>query len=567
MKAESISIFADYLNPARFFGPIFDKELRVSSRRERNYLLRSAYVVLLAVFVLYMWLAVIGLRNSGSATYQISRSSQMGRQVIIAIVWFQFIISQLLAIVMLSSSISDEIRRGTLNVLMTTPVNSFQIVVGKLFSNLLQILLLLALSLPLLAIIRVFGGIPWSYVVYSFFITLSATIFAGSLSLFLSVFSRYAYRVIITIIVGYVLFFGILPYILIRLSLLGFFDGNVVRFNLTVINPFRELYEITIGMASNSMVAVVWSVNCLFLLSFSCIFLALSIWKIRHIALGGVFLKHTKSKTGKMVRNGKDLGNADYNKNSSKIKHVTGSPIIWKENYKGFWGKGKIDRILTMLILLFCVIGIPLLFVRFDYGTFLVNSVMSIIYLMLIFRLAIATAGSIASEKEARTLPILLLTPLDDRDIVLGKVKAGILKNMPLLLIFLFLNFLLLILYVLRGVMKPPQLMYQLPIALIGLTGLILFITGSGSYFGVRMKNSTAAIAATIGSLVGIYIVLIIFNPVRLIIMFGGSRFLSNPVLINIVSIASSLVILFFFTVIGLYLLKRSIRKLRHNIF
>ena len=148
-------------------GPIFDKELRVSSRRRRNYLLRFAYILLLSIFILSIWYSALGIRGSGSAVYQISRLSSAGRQIITTIVWFQFIAAQLIALVMLSSSVSDEIHTGTLSVLMTTPISSFQIVTGKLLSKLLQLILLLAISLPLLAIIRVFGGVTWDYIVSS----------------------------------------------------------------------------------------------------------------------------------------------------------------------------------------------------------------------------------------------------------------------------------------------------------------------------------------------------------------------------------------------------------------
>src|SRR4030042_6235539 len=40
-------------------GPIFDKELRVSSRRRRNYVLRFLYILLLTVFIGVAWLAVV----------------------------------------------------------------------------------------------------------------------------------------------------------------------------------------------------------------------------------------------------------------------------------------------------------------------------------------------------------------------------------------------------------------------------------------------------------------------------------------------------------------------------
>jgi len=146
MGTALINSVSSFLNLFWLTGPIFDKELRVSSRRKRNFVLRSAYVVLLTIFVVIVWLSVV--KFQGTAAYQKSRMGIAGKTVITTIVTFQFVATQLIAIIMLSTSISDEIYHRTLGVLMTTPINSFQIVMGKLFSKLLQLILLLAISLP-----------------------------------------------------------------------------------------------------------------------------------------------------------------------------------------------------------------------------------------------------------------------------------------------------------------------------------------------------------------------------------------------------------------------------------
>ncbi len=168
-------------------GPIFEKELRVSSRRKRNYFLRFAYLALFTALILVAWKTTA--RGPNSAVYQLSRMPEIGKAVITLIIWFQFVAIQFLAVVMLSSAISEEIHRRTLGVLMTTPIGSLQIVLGKLLSKLLQLVLLLAISMPLLAIIRVFGGVPWDYIVSSLCITLASTVFVGSVSLFFSIFT------------------------------------------------------------------------------------------------------------------------------------------------------------------------------------------------------------------------------------------------------------------------------------------------------------------------------------------------------------------------------------------
>ena len=146
-------------------GPIFDKEMRVSSRRRRNYVLRFLYIGL------FTFLLAIGLgREHGRTAEHVGLSESRawpsaGQAIVSAVLWFEFLAAQVIAVVMLSTSISDEIYHRTLGVLMTTPIGSFQIVVGKLLSKLLQLVLLLAISLPLLAIVRVFGGVPWDFLV------------------------------------------------------------------------------------------------------------------------------------------------------------------------------------------------------------------------------------------------------------------------------------------------------------------------------------------------------------------------------------------------------------------
>ena len=178
-----INFVARFLSPFRLTGPIFDKELRVSSRRKRNYFLRFAYVCLLTAFIAFAWIVTAKIGGSTSVVYQVSRMAETGRYVTTIIILFQFIAIQLTAIVMLSTAISDEIYHRTLGLLMTTPISSLQIVIGKLFSKLLQLVLLLAISMPILSVVRVLGGVSWDYVVSSLCVTLTAAIFAGSVSL------------------------------------------------------------------------------------------------------------------------------------------------------------------------------------------------------------------------------------------------------------------------------------------------------------------------------------------------------------------------------------------------
>ncbi len=209
MATALFNFVLEFLSLSWLTGPIFDKELRVSSRRRRNYVLRFAYLAFLTTLLVLVWIEVIEYHDSN--LYRMSRLAEAGKIIIACTVWFQFCVTQIVAVIMLSSSISDEIYNRTLGLLMTTPISSFQIVMGKLFSRLLQLILLLAISLPLLAIVRVLGGVPWGYVVSSLCVTLTTILFVRSLSLFFSIFTRRAYVAIIVTCLTIGVLFALLP--------------------------------------------------------------------------------------------------------------------------------------------------------------------------------------------------------------------------------------------------------------------------------------------------------------------------------------------------------------------
>jgi ABC-2 type transport system permease protein len=561
MNMISAKIVSPLLSLLGLFGPIFDKELRVSSRRRRNYVLRSGFCLALILFILSMWFSTIGIRNSGSLLYQISRYSQISRAVIISFVWYQFITAQLIAMIMLSSSISDEIRTGTLNVLMTTPINSFQIVTGKLLSKLLQLILLLAISLPVLTIIRVFGGIQWDYIVSCVFITMTAAIFVGALSLLLSTIYRHAFSVIIIIIVGYVSFFGVLSGFFILLAA-GIFNQQATQSIIALFNPFWAMTTITQEAYTASMITFNWQLHCLIVLVAAAFVLAATAWKIRKGSLTEAFGKQTKSRSKKAtkINDGTEIINSHVS--SVPFKHIKGAPIVWKEMYRGFWGTSKTDRAVTvLLIIIFCLTAVSFLLSASNIRIF-PSYLMSGMYLIIMVRLAVATAGSIAAEKESRTLPVLLVTPLEDKEIIHGKIIAALWRNGPLLILYFLLFY---IFYYGIYHLRFLQLLISLPIAVIGSLGSLVFIVGSGCYFGVRFKTATAAIAATLGSYFALrFLFCGAFNPIRFL-LYG--RILRNQISVIILSIISSVVPILALGTLGIFLEQRAVRRLRQNIF
>src|SRR3954466_2963292 len=191
-------------------GPIFGKELRSTSRRKRTYYLRFFYIAaLLLVMLLCYSITASEFRQAGSAARRAQKLAEMGAVFFIAFSFFSLIAMAIAGPVLTATAINSERLHKTLPVLLMTPINAWQIVAGKLFSRLLIALTLLGLSLPILAIVRLLGGVEIEQMFGVICICVSMAIFTAALGLLLSSIVSRAYAVILLAyaILGLIYFF------------------------------------------------------------------------------------------------------------------------------------------------------------------------------------------------------------------------------------------------------------------------------------------------------------------------------------------------------------------------
>ena len=168
---------------------------------------------------------------------------------------------------------------------MMTPINSLQIVVGKLFSRVLIVVLLLATSLPMLAIIRVFGGIEWPLVLAAVTLTFCAALFSAAVSLTFSVFSKRAYMAILMTLLTLFIFYVLAPWIL-AWSTHNWLD---VWEWLPAINPWIMFWvltqEVTVPGGITGKFNLAWGVNCGVMLSLTLLLVLFCTTCVRRAAL------------------------------------------------------------------------------------------------------------------------------------------------------------------------------------------------------------------------------------------------------------------------------------------
>ena len=118
----------------------------------------------------------------------------------------QVCIVALVVPVMTASAISGEKERQTFDIMLTTCMSPFSIVLGKVMSAVLRILFFVAAGMPIMALAFVVGGLSWSYLFYFVLTIILLSVFSGSIGILCSALCR---RSITAVILSYVFYFGV----------------------------------------------------------------------------------------------------------------------------------------------------------------------------------------------------------------------------------------------------------------------------------------------------------------------------------------------------------------------
>lgn len=168
------------------------KELRGRMRGRRAFVVITIHVLLLSLFAwMFMRLNEETISNTssygGQATYA---SASIGRGIFLGLMLLQTLIVAVLAPAATSGAISSEREHQTLELLAVTPISSFAIVVGKLLSALAWVFVLILASIPVTALVFVFGGVAPDDMLRAYIVLFATVIGLGSVGIFFSTLTR-----------------------------------------------------------------------------------------------------------------------------------------------------------------------------------------------------------------------------------------------------------------------------------------------------------------------------------------------------------------------------------------
>jgi ABC-type transport system involved in multi-copper enzyme maturation permease subunit len=165
------------------------KELRGRMRGRRAFVILTLYLLFLAGFA-WSWELIAeraygnaGSLYGGSAAFA---SALIGQEIFGALLIIETLLVVFLAPAFTAGAISLEREKQTLDMLTATPISSLAIVIGKLLSALTYVFILIVASIPLTAIVFVFGGVGPDEVLRGYIVLFASAIGLGSLGLFIS---------------------------------------------------------------------------------------------------------------------------------------------------------------------------------------------------------------------------------------------------------------------------------------------------------------------------------------------------------------------------------------------
>lgn len=180
-------------------NPVFESSAKRRMRSFRAPLLITMYTL----FVLLVSTSAFSVLGQSEVSIA---NMRVGVECYIYLSAIQFALIVLVSPSLTAGSISGERERQTLDILLCSRVGPFRIVLGKLFSSVCFIALLIVSSMPMMGVMLLFGGIRL-YDVAMMLLLLVLTAFAcGSIGIFCSAVFK---RTVTATVVSYLIIFAV----------------------------------------------------------------------------------------------------------------------------------------------------------------------------------------------------------------------------------------------------------------------------------------------------------------------------------------------------------------------
>ncbi|MDR3232582.1 MAG: ABC transporter permease subunit [Planctomycetaceae bacterium] len=487
-----------------FIGPVFAREMTIAPRRDWTYILRSVYAGLLLLLVSTAWLVVSGtqlITDPGDF-------ARFGTMLFQFLAPVQLILAVFFALTLAAAAAGQEKEKGTLTLLLMTRMTNSELVLGKLFASLLNILMMLAVSIPVFMVIAVLGGVSYYQIVRVLLVTFFSMLACGSLGSCVALWRDKTFQAIAVSILLLVLWIA---------------AGETMPFGKyadilspAALSPWSAVLTASRPAIDTSAGLLGPIQNFLFVCGGIVIFLnaaavaRVRVWCTRLVE--NVKLK-TENEEGKGIKNG-FRGRLVFNFRF-RTRQVWNNPVIWREMMTAAYGR-RIWVIQFGFAAFFVMCFLSLHSVVTESLTVTAAQLAAPLVPLLLLSLVLVNVQAITSqtsEKDGGTFDLLLASDISPKEYVFGKL-GGVFYNMRWIIILpLFLC----------GYLYWHQAIdaVNLFFLLTGLLVMYAFAAMTGVYIGMQYENTRAATATSLGIMFFLFVG--IAACIWIMIAFSGS--------------------------------------------
>ena len=516
-----------------FPGPVFQYELLTLARRKRFYFFRFGF----GAFLLFLLWAndprSYSYRDPGSSSeLSIQEAKNLSetlfRTIAITLGCAVFFLTPALV----AGVIADEKQRKTLHYLLASSLSSAEIVVGKLAARLVLLSVLLGVTLPILVLLSLFGGIdPYETGVFVL-CCLTTAFLISAVAMAFSVHARKPIEAISGVYAA---------------GILWLFGPTLVQFLFPYAGGiFLEFYEWIKPL--NDLIGL--SSPCFVFLDTARRFSGRETWineflkmAAVQIAFGIVILSYAIVRLRPLFRNTSDVRRVRFNTLGNAARRFLprrpcgDDAMLWKEMYVSkMTARSKI----TGAILFSIVAGLICVY-SYDFAKAAVNEVAAHGYrtgtpsqarndfnmflrivgtgtvIVWVMGVAMTAASALSGEREADTWISLIATPLLPEEIVRAKMAGALWTTRWIGSVWAF----LLVIGTSVGSIHPFGAVANVLLTL----AYLWFGAALGTFFSLVCKNSSRSLIATTSALFflnGLYLIFFIPIPMESSLRFTG---------------------------------------------
>lgn len=556
-------------------GPVFAREATIAPRRDNTYVGRGVYGGFLLLVISAAWLVMSGTQR----IVDVGDFARFSSSLFGLLAPLQLVVALFFGSMLAAAAVGQEKDRKTLVLLLLTRLSNSELVLGKLCAALLQIVLFIVVSVPILLAASALGGVSFGQVARVFCVTLFATLAGGSLGSCVALWRDKTFQalsatiLILAIWLGFweVVGFGVLgkswcgvstesiacalsPWRAILLAarpddfgaaaslwesarnslapvapFLGVFALLTFAVNMTAIlmvrvwNPSRETIKNATmeqdtwrqeaiqarldreAAERRSQVTGVRDDNPYAELTDNLFAVEESLNDVEMregtAGVAAVAREVLAQKSGLATEESIETGVAPEGKYAidpsvssiGKAREVWDNPILWRELCTRAYGrKTFVVRIVYFLLFVLAAFSLHHTFATVATPSFAQLAMPTLpLILLSMFLLNAQAIASMTSERDLGAFPLLLVSDLQPKEFVFGKL-LGAFYNMKEAAIFP----LLLCLYLaFKGAVAPSTAFYLF----VGIVVLYLFVATIGVHIGLQYENTRSASATSLG--------------------------------------------------------------------